>query len=111
RRVLGLESGQTVDALRPLKELGVDSLMAVELRNVLKSDLALEGGLPATLVFDYPTVDGIAHFLAREVLGLETPAATAAPGPVSTTVLSRVEDLSDEEVDRLLGERLGSGGS
>jgi NADPH:quinone reductase-like Zn-dependent oxidoreductase/SAM-dependent methyltransferase len=111
RRVLGLEAAQTVDVLRPLKELGIDSLMAVELRNVLKSDLALDGGLPATLVFDYPTVDGIAHFLARDVLGLETPSSAAAPEPATATVLSRVEDLSDEEVDRLLGERLGSGGA
>jgi polyketide synthase 12/myxalamid-type polyketide synthase MxaB len=111
RRVLGLEAAQTVDVQRPLKELGIDSLMAVELRNVLKSDLALDGGLPATLVFDYPTVDGIAHFLARDVLGLETPSSAAAPEPATATVLSRVEDLSDEEVDRLLGERLGSGGA
>jgi acyl transferase domain-containing protein/NADPH:quinone reductase-like Zn-dependent oxidoreductase len=111
RRVLGLDGGQTVDVLRPLKELGIDSLMAVELRNLLKSDLALDGGLPATLVFDYPTVDGIAHFLARDVLGLEAPPTTAAAEPAPATVLSRVEDLSDEEVDRLLGERLGSGGA
>jgi NADPH:quinone reductase-like Zn-dependent oxidoreductase/SAM-dependent methyltransferase/NADP-dependent 3-hydroxy acid dehydrogenase YdfG len=111
RRVLGLDAGQTVDVLRPLKELGIDSLMAVELRNLLKSDLALDGGLPATLVFDYPTVDGIAHFLARDVLGLEAPPLTAAAEPASATVLNRVEDLSDEEVDRLLGERLGSGGA
>ena len=111
RRVLGLDAGQTVDVQRPLKELGIDSLMAVELRNVLKSDLALDGGLPATLVFDYPTVDGIAHFLARDVLRLETSLPIAAAEPASATVLSRVEDLSDEEVDRLLGERLGSGGA
>jgi acyl carrier protein len=111
RRILGLDAGQSVDPLRPLKELGVDSLMAVEIRNVLKSDLALEGGLPATLVFDYPTVDGIAHYLAREVLGLEAPPPTVAAGAAAPTVLSRVEDLSDDEVDRLLGERLGSAGS
>lgn len=112
RRVLGLEHGQAIDPLRPLKELGIDSLMAVELRNVLKGDLALDGGLPATLVFDYPTVDGIAGYLARDVLGLEgadSPVAMAPPPPAG--VLSRVEELSDEEVDRLLGERMGSGGS
>ena len=111
RRVLGLDPGQTVDALRPLKELGIDSLMAVELRNVLKSDLGLDGGLPATLVFDYPTVDGIAHFLARDVLGLAAPAPAAVAEPTPATVLSRVEDLSDDEVDRLLAERMGGGRS
>jgi hypothetical protein len=110
RRVLGLEASQPIDPLRPLKEMGIDSLMAVELRNVLKTDLELNGGLPATLVFDYPTVDGIAHYLAREVLGFERaagPASVSAP----SGVLSRVEQLTDEEVDRLLGERLGKGDS
>ena len=110
RRVLGLEASQTIDPLRPLKEMGIDSLMAVELRNVLKTDLGLDGGLPATLVFDYPTVDGIAHYLAREVLGFEADAAlVVASAPAPDGVLSRVEQLTDEEVDRLLGERLGSG--
>jgi acyl carrier protein len=114
-RVLGLEASQVIDPLRPLKELGIDSLMAVELRNVLKADLALEAGLPATLVFDYPTVDAIATYLVGPVLGLATEEAEIAEqtDTVETTngVLSRVEQLSDDEVDRLLGERLGSGGA
>jgi NADPH:quinone reductase-like Zn-dependent oxidoreductase/NAD(P)-dependent dehydrogenase (short-subunit alcohol dehydrogenase family)/acyl carrier protein len=116
-RVLGLDASQVIDPLRPLKELGIDSLMAVELRNVLKADLALEGGLPATLVFDYPTVEAIAVYLGQTVLGL--PASGPEPGgspesadPASRAdgVLSRVELLSDDEVDRMLGERLRSAG-
>jgi polyketide synthase 12/myxalamid-type polyketide synthase MxaB len=114
-RVLGLDASQVIDLLRPLKELGIDSLMAVELRNVLKADLALEGGLPATLVFDYPTVDAIANYLVETALGLP-PAGPAPDGSPESAeaadgVLSRVEQLSDDEVDRMLGERLGSGGA
>jgi acyl transferase domain-containing protein/predicted O-methyltransferase YrrM len=103
-RVLGLDGGQPIDPLRPLKELGIDSLMAVELRNLLKADLALDTTLPATLVFDHPTVDAIARFLERLVFG-ETP-PPPAPAPAAGA-LDRIEQLSDDEVDRLLSERLG----
>ena len=110
-RVLGLGASQVIDPLRPLKELGIDSLMAVELRNVLKTDLALDGGLPATLVFDHPTVDAIAIYLAGPVLGSRgvEPETAEAPEPTATSngMLSRLEQLSDDEVDRMLEARLG----
>jgi hypothetical protein len=112
-RVLGGDPSLSIDHLRPLKELGIDSLMAVELRNGLKADLRLDGGLPATLVFDHPTVEAIAEYLDREVLsvGSEKPGGAAAPRETAAadSMLSRLEQLSDDEVERLLheGERNG----
>ncbi|MFR9770689.1 SDR family NAD(P)-dependent oxidoreductase [Nocardia sp. SC052] len=55
----------------PLRELGLDSMMAVELRNALSADLGMR--LPATLLFDHPTVAAVSEEIAR--LG-----ATSAPG-------------------------------
>lgn len=43
-------------------EAGLDSLGAVELRNTLTAALHLD--LPATLTFDYPTVEALAQYLA-----------------------------------------------
>ena len=44
-------------------DLGIDSLMAVELRNRLATGLALAKPLTATLVFDFPTIADIAGHL------------------------------------------------
>eukprot|EP01047_Picozoa_sp_COSAG01_P117054 COSAG01_NODE_45724_length_406_cov_16.338762_1_plen_135_part_11 len=66
RKVLGQDSTSRVPTQKALKDMGVDSLMSIELRNSL-GELAGET-LPATLVFDYPTVDAIASFLLTKVV-------------------------------------------
>jgi acyl carrier protein len=53
--------GATVDSIQPLTAAGLDSLGAVELRNSLEGELVMK--LPATLLYDYPTVQDIAGFL------------------------------------------------
>jgi hypothetical protein len=66
-------------------------------------------------VFDYPTVEAIATYLGQTVLGLATSEPEPDGSPESAEgavgVLSRVEQLSDDEVDRMLGERLRSTGA
>ncbi|MGK3110913.1 SDR family NAD(P)-dependent oxidoreductase, partial [Streptomyces mordarskii] len=74
--VLGYAGPETVDPDRSFRELGFDSLTAVELRNALGAVSELR--LPATLVFDYPTPVVLAEFLRAEVVG----AAAAVSGPV-----------------------------
>ncbi|WP_244167194.1 type I polyketide synthase, partial [Streptomyces mutomycini] len=75
--VLGHSGTETVGVDRPFKELGFDSLTAVELRNRLDAVTGLR--LPATLIFDYPTPTALSDFVLGEVLGTQPEAPVALP--------------------------------
>jgi acyl transferase domain-containing protein/acyl carrier protein len=112
REVLGLDVTARFDVTHGFRELGMDSLMAVDLRNRLQRSIGKP--LPSTLAFDRPTVDVLATYLADEVLLLppsdeDAPPAVPPPAIEADDLLTDLEELSDAEVDRLLAERMGAG--
>ncbi|MBI4995371.1 MAG: SDR family NAD(P)-dependent oxidoreductase [Rhodocyclales bacterium] len=110
--VLGLEATMVVDPRAPLKDIGLDSLMAVELRNALTRSTGQS--LPATLLFDYPTLDALTDHLVR-TLGLESAPAMPNKAAAAAVEVARSADrrktelaaLSDEDAEALLLAELG----
>jgi acyl carrier protein len=107
-KVLGLDPSHPIDSTQGLMSLGMDSLMAVELRSCLEASVGHP--LSATVVLEYPTIDAIADYLATEVLSLNESAALA----VNTVTIpdskirqaEELERLSEDELAGLLAEKL-----
>ena len=104
--VLGLDSAHSLTDDQRLFDIGIDSLMAIETRDQLAH--ALGCLLPATLVFDYPSINSIITFIWRDTLEYsEIHTDTSTPVSISTTV-NNIEHLSDEEIEALLLAKLDS---
>ncbi|WP_051742457.1 type I polyketide synthase [Streptomyces xylophagus] len=74
--VLGHPSPESLDTGQAFREIGFDSLTAVELRNRLNALTGLR--LPTTVVFDRPTIDSLTRFVLEELSGSVPAAPTAA---------------------------------
>ena len=94
---MGLASPQLLDPSAGFFQSGMDSLMSVTLQRSLSESLGEV--LPASVVFDYPTVDGLAGYLA-----------TILPELVQVAEQENADaydDLTDDELLQQLSERLG----
>jgi phthiocerol/phenolphthiocerol synthesis type-I polyketide synthase B len=94
---MGLASAQLLDPTAGFFQSGMDSLMSVTLQRALSDSLGET--LPASVVFDYPTVDALSDYLATLL-----PEVAEATEDESA---DDYDDFSDDELLKQLSERLG----
>lgn len=115
-KILRIAQPQSLDRRQRLMDLGVDSLMAVELKSRLQAGLNIEQQLPSTLIYDYPTIEAVAGFLEGAIFGDDEHSAGTLPGyptgpgiagtqPVTGNRIN-LDELSETEVESLLLKKL-----
>jgi len=104
---MGFESPEQVELAKGFFDLGMDSLMAMELHSRLHQ--ALQVSLRTTVIFNHPNVAALAEFLI-EALELtpraETDAVSDGAPRAAADPLAAADSMSDEEARRLLEEQL-----
>jgi acyl carrier protein len=112
--VIGLDASRVIDERQPLQEMGLDSLMAVELRNTLAA--LFEMPVPSTLAIDRPSVEAMGSFIFEKLFGAQAAQGptTASDATVSSerraTALAEVAQLSEQEAEALLLRELETHG-
>jgi phthiocerol/phenolphthiocerol synthesis type-I polyketide synthase B len=86
-----------LDPRKPLGAMGLTSLMAIELRNLMES--ALSRPLSATLAWNHPTIEALVEYLGADPSKpVAAPVRDVAASPTNVAVeIAAVSDLSDEE--------------
>ncbi|MDJ0754430.1 MAG: type I polyketide synthase [Ardenticatenaceae bacterium] len=96
-QTLGLATAEQIGSRERFFDLGLDSLMAIELKQQLEQGLGRT--LRATLMFDYPMVEALTDYLLSHLdLGSDQTSKTAAAPQ------NEDQDTRDIEVDELLDE-------
>jgi acyl transferase domain-containing protein/NADPH:quinone reductase-like Zn-dependent oxidoreductase/acyl carrier protein len=104
-KTLGMSAAKSLDPQQGFRDLGLDSMMSVELRNKLQ--IAINHSLPYALTFNCPNLNALtSHIYA--LLFPEVPEEEKAPGPAEAAASSELDDASLNELERLLEQELES---
>jgi acyl carrier protein len=98
--VLRLEASR-IERDTPLKALGIDSLMGLELRNRLEAKLGVT--LSATLVWTYPNLGALTPYLCAQFGGVQGQAQPVSAG--GTAAIDRASPIPEErkqDIERVL---------
>jgi acyl transferase domain-containing protein/NADPH-dependent curcumin reductase CurA/nucleoside-diphosphate-sugar epimerase/acyl carrier protein len=110
-RVLGLRSDAALRSDRGFSELGMDSLMSVELSNRFKESLGRP--IQTTLAFEHPTIAAVTDHLGW-LLGIGAEAVEETKAAVESgereSLLADVERLSEDEAEATLARELDRAG-
>jgi acyl carrier protein len=111
-QVLRVDLAAVASVTEGFFQMGMDSLMTVELRNRLEATLGLK--LPPTLAFEFSTVDSLTALLLGELRGPDGGPAESAAAPAraeapkaAEELRSELDALADDELAALLDQQVG----
>ncbi len=104
-RQLELEPDE-IDTQKDFADCGLSSVEAVNLSGDLENFLGCR--LPPTLLWDYPTIETLARYLAEDTSPSSTvnPPQTPNQGEDAEALLAQLDRMSDAQVDTLLNSML-----
>jgi myxalamid-type polyketide synthase MxaE and MxaD len=105
--ILGFDPSREIDLEQGLFDMGMDSLMAVELKGRLERSLGVP--LSATFTFNYPTITALANYLFAEAPGYDAAPEKTMVTPIpakSDSVDDLSDDFSEDEIAALLLKKL-----
>jgi len=106
--VLGLRESAPITDSVALQDVGLDSLMALEMRNDLSQSLGIT--LAAGLLFDHPSIEELTqHLLGILAPSIESVAATTVPDDATGATIE-LQSISDAEAELLLIQELDGAG-
>jgi acyl transferase domain-containing protein/phospholipid N-methyltransferase len=108
--VLGFEQSEPIQIQQGFFEMGMDSLIAVELKNRLQTSLGCS--LPSSVLFTYPTIEALIEYLIQDVLasyfeGDKRDEDAKSPDQTSNK-FAYVDELSHDELEDLINQELES---
>ena len=109
-RSLGI-AASALDVREPLNNVGIDSLTAVELKKQLEDDLGV--AIPVVVLLEGPSVAQLSIRILEQFSAKDADPQRALIAPAADTehALPDVDQLSDEQVDAMLGTLLAEDGS
>jgi acyl transferase domain-containing protein/acyl carrier protein len=107
-RILRINSPEQIQTGKRLFDLGINSLMSIELKNSLEVNLGHP--LSSTLVYNYPTIEAIVDHLTTDILHIDTFSQPnqekSESDSISDSFREEIEKITDEEVEEMLLKEL-----
>lgn len=109
-QVLELRDFQSLSLEKGFAEMGIDSLMAVELKNLIQNNLHIN--LPVTLIFEYPSINTLAEYLLKDIFNwdnslLEEVVVENTNADFDHQIIKqKIQQLSEKEVEDFLNQEL-----
>jgi len=102
RKILGLPTSQMIKNDQGFFESGMDSLMAVQLKNKLQHDVGPNFKLASSLAFDHPTINSLARFL-KDLMFPEQQ-ENISPTVSAVTIEEEVNSMDLDDIKKLIEE-------